>query len=296
MGVALAATVTEPSGVGLDALVKYLPLVGRAGWFLLLFGVVFVVGWFVVEPVVSRFIRNRNRNNPTIREVVTRWIRVLVVIAALLVGAAGTGYGYVIGDSALVIAAVTLAIGAAGQTVFGSMVSGLVLVADPDVNVGNYVEWSDGQGRIQSITLRVTRVVTPNGELVTIPNTTLTDETITRPYGRSRYRVVEQIGIDYAAGIEDVEDHLLAAAREVETVASEPDPDVYVTAFESDAIRFRVHYWISNPDRADVLGVRTAYATAAKSRLEAAGIEISPASKRELEGRLEVEGTVGTEA
>jgi hypothetical protein len=50
-----------------------------------------------------------------------------------------------------------------------------------------------------------------------------------------------------------------------------------------------MHYWIKNPSRRDVFDVRSAYAQAAKRRLDAAGIEISPAAERELQGRIEVE-------
>jgi len=68
--------------------------------------------------------------------------------------------------------------------VIGSLVSGIALVLDPDFNVGDYIEWPNGEGVVQSIALRTTRVETQNGELVTIPNTILTNNEISRPFGR----------------------------------------------------------------------------------------------------------------
>jgi small-conductance mechanosensitive channel len=94
----------------------------------------------VVEPVVARFVRQRNSNNPMIQEAVSRYVRVAVLVVAFFVAAGTAGYGRFIGDSALVIAAGTLAVGVAGRTVIGSVVSGLVLVVDPDFNVGSYIE------------------------------------------------------------------------------------------------------------------------------------------------------------
>jgi len=280
----------ETPGTGPAELLDYWPLLERLGWFLAAFLVVAIVGWVVVEPAISRFVRSRNRNNPTIRNVITRWLRLLVVAVAILVGLAAAGFGYVIGDSALVVAAATLAVGVAGQTVLGSLVSGMVLVADPEFNVGDYVEWPEGAGTIQSITLRVTRVVTPDGELVTVPNTTLTSEAVTRPYGRARRRVVTQIGVPYESNVGTALERMHDAAVELESVASEPSPDVYVESFESDWVRCRVHYWIAEPSRQDVFEVRSAYAQDVKARLDQAGIDISPAAKRELLGHVDVDG------
>lgn len=204
--------------------------------------------------------------------------------------AAGTaGFGGLVTDSALVIAAGTLALGVAGQAVIGSLISGLVLVTDPEFNVGNYIEWADGEGEVRSITLRVTRVVTPDGELVTIPNTVLTGGAITRPYGRGRYRVVEHVGIAYGDDTGAAMDVLRTTAEGLDGVLADPAPDAYVDEFGSDAVLVRVHYWIEDPRRRDLFEIRSAYASEVKSRLDAAGITISPASKRELSGRIEVD-------
>ncbi|WP_435069022.1 mechanosensitive ion channel family protein [Haloplanus sp. C73] len=284
----LQTATPTPSAVGPGGLADYWPLVRRGVWFVGGFVVTALVGWFVVEPLVGRYVQRRNRNNPTIQEAVSRYVRLTVLVVAFFVAAGIAGYGRFIGDSALVIAAGTLAVGVAGQTVIGSIVSGLVLVVDPEFNVGNYIEWADNEGTVQSITLRVTRVLTPDGELVTVPNTVLTGQAITRPYGRGRRRVVEHVGIAYEADVSDTLDHLTAATEAIEGIEGEPTPKAYVDDFGSDAVVIRVHYWISDPRKRDVFGIRSAYARAVKRRLDDAGIAISPASKRELQGRIEI--------
>jgi small-conductance mechanosensitive channel len=238
-------------------LVDYWPILRRGAWFLAGFVAVVLVGWFGVEPLVARYVRRRNRNNPTIREAVSRYVRLLVVVVAFFVAAGTAGYGDLIGDSALVIAAGTLAVGVAGQTVIGSIVSGLVLVADPEFNVGDYIEWADGGGTVQSITLRVTRVLTPDGELVTVPNTTLTGQAITRPYGRKRRRIVERVGIAYEADVSEALDLLTAATDAVDDIEAGPTPKAYVDEFGGDAVVLRVHYWIADPKHLDVFAVRS---------------------------------------
>lgn len=282
----IALQATSTPGLGPEGLTYYWPDLVRIGWFLVGFGVTVLLGWFVVEPLVSRVVSRRNRGNPTIEEAISRYVRVVVVLVAFFVGAGVAGYGRFLANSAIVIAAGTLAIGVAAQSVIGSLVSGMVLVLDPEFNVGNYIEWADAEGTILSITLRVTRVLSPNGELVTIPNTVLTSSAITRPYGRGRYRVVEHIGIAYEDDVDAAIEHLTAAAVEVESVLDAPDPSAYVDEFASDAVVVRVHYWLENPRRQDLFRVRSEYARAVKRRLDEAAITISPPSKRELLGRI----------
>lgn len=279
----------EPPAVGPEELLDYGPFLMSAAWFVGGFLVTAAIGWFLIEPAISRSVRRRNRNNPTVQDAISRYVRLLVIILALVVGVGVAGYGGILTNSALVVAAATLAIGVAGQTVIGSLISGLVLVLDPEFNVGNYIEWSSGQGTVQSITLRVTRVLTPNGELVTIPNTLLTSEAITRPYGRGRYRVVEHIGLAYEDDIDTGMELLREVATETEGVLRDPPPSIYLDEFGSDAIMVRVHYWIEDPRRRDVFRIRSEFARAANDRLSSAGITISPASKRELLGRVQVE-------
>ena len=284
----LQATTPGP-GVGPDELVDYWPPLVRAGWFLAGFLLVLLVGWYVLAPAIARVVRRRNRNNPTLQEAITRYVRAIVLVVALFAGAGTAGYGQFLSNSALVVAAATLAVGVAGQEVIGSIVSGLALVVDPEFNVGNYIEWEGGEGTVRSITLRVTRVTAPNGELVTVPNTVLTGGAITRPFGRGRYRVVETVGLAYEEDLEEAMELLEGVARGVGGVLEEPDPEVFVDELGDDAIVLDVHFWIEDPRRRDVFAVRSAFARAVKTRLEEAGIEISPASERELEGRIEVD-------
>ena len=288
-GAVILQTTTSTPGLGPDELVDYWPALRRAGWFLVGFAVVTITGWFVVEPAIARVIRRRNRNNPTIQEAISRYFRLLVLIVALFTGAGVAGYGRFLVDSAIVIAAATLAVGVAAQSIIGSFVSGLVLVIDPEFNVGNYIKWSEGEGTVESITLRVTRVKTVDGGLVTIPNTKLTSESITRPYGRGQYRIVESIGLAYEDDIDDALEILETAAEDLDAVRAEPRPRAYVHEFGSDAVMVRAYFWVSNPRDQNLLNVRSAYARSIKHRLEEAGITISPASKRELSGRIGVD-------
>ena len=283
---AVLAAATDAPEVGTEGLLDCWPVLFRAGWFLAGALAVLLVGRFILVPGIRRTVGRRNRNNRILQEAFARYTRLLVVVLAVVVGAGVAGYGGVLADSALVVAAATLAVGVAGQTVLGSLVSGLVLVLDPEFNVGDCIEWDDGEGTVRSITLRVTRVQTADGGLVTVPDTILTGQAVSRPCGRSRRRVVERLQLAYEADAGEALREVESVAAEVTGIAEAPDPAAYLEEFGSDAVVARVHYWVDDPSERGVLVVRSAYTRAVKRRLEAVDITLSPASKRELQGRV----------
>ena len=285
---------TEPDP-GPDELAVFWPLLVQLGWFLAGFLTVVLIGWLLVQPVLKRAVRRRNRNNPTLQAAVVLYFRLLVALAGTLVGVAVAGYGGFLGDSALVISAVALAVGIAAREVIGSLVSGVALVLDPEFNVGDHIEWDGGAGVVQSIALRITRVETADGELVTIPNTILTAGEITRPYGRGNHRIVQVLGVGYEADLDEVLEQLTDVAGETEGVLAEPSPAAYVDDLGADEVSVRVHYWITDPTRRDVFAVRSAYARGVKDRFEAEGITVNQPAERELSGRIRLGGDSASE-
>lgn len=276
---------------GPDELVVFWPLLVQVWWFLLGFVTVVLIGVVLVQPVLKRAIRRRNRNNPTLQAAIVLYFRLAVVLVATLVGVAVAGYGDFLSDSALLISAVALAVGIAAREVIGSLVSGFALVLDPEFNVGDYIEWSGGEGTVHSIALRITRVETADGELVTIPNTILTAHEIVRPYGRGNHRIVQTLGVGYEDDLTEVLHHVTEVARESEGILATPPPAAYVDELGDDEVVVRIHYWVDNPMRRDIFAVRSGYTRAVKDRLDAEGMDLSPASEREITGRIALDDT-----
>ncbi|AEN05725.1 mechanosensitive ion channel family protein [Halolamina sp.] len=287
-GSALAQLQTPGPETGVDELVTFWPVLVRAGWFLLGFLAVVLLGRLIVQPFLSRLIRRRNRNNPTLQAALVLYYRLVVVLLAVVVGVVIAGYGGFLTGSAIVISAIALAVGIAAQEVIGSLVSGVALVLDREFNVGDYIQWEGGEGVVKSIALRVTRVETVDGELVTIPNTVLTSHEIIRPYGQGNHRIVQELGVAYDDDISEVLAHLEAVAVMTDGILAEPPPTAYVDEL-GEQVSIRVSYWVDDPNRREVFATRSAYARAVKDRLESEGITISPDSSWEIQGRITID-------
>lgn len=278
----LAQATTEGVDVETDLLVTLL-------WASAAFLVVAVVGLFVVDRVVARAIRARNPDNPTLVGALTSYLRVLVVVLALGVALDVAGYGRLLTGSAILVAALTVVLGVAGQEVVGDLVAGVFLVADPQFNVGDWIRWADSEGTVEAVGLRVTRVRTPANEIVTVPNTTLAATAVTRPFGHDQVRHVVRLGVGFDADLDAASAVLRSVAAETDGVLADPDPTVQVEDLADDAVRLRVQFWVDEPSRRDVLAVRSTFLRVAKARLEDAGITIDPPAGRDVSGTLGIE-------
>lgn len=257
-------------------------------WFVVGFGVIYVISKVVLIPVATRLVRSRNRNNPTIVTATETYLRVVFIGFATLTGIIAAGYGGIISRSAIIIAALTFALGIAGQQVFGSLISGLFLVADPDFNVGDWIEWPGGKGTVEAVDFRVTRIRTPNHETISVPNTELTDNAITRPYGRDRYRLTEEV---YVAYYEDTERALLELqqiATTLEPVLGDPAPNTRIVELGENAITVQSEFWIEAPRHGEVLTIRSDFRRLVKRRFDEEDITLAPPSAQLLSGEVTV--------
>lgn len=277
--------VPQPVDDAADALAEAL---ASAGWFIVVAAIVYAVGRFLVVPVAVQAVRARNRNNPTVVDAAETYLDGLLLVVAALVGLVAAGYGGVLSDSAVVVAAATLVLGIAGQELIGSLASGLFLVSDPEFNVGDWVEWPDGEGRIERVGFRVTRVRTVANEVVTVPNTALTTDALTRPYGHDRVRVTEEVTVAFG-DVDATRRVLTGVAEGVEGVLDSPVPRTTVSDIGDDGATVAVDFWIGEPTVTSVGDARSTVRVRAIRRLDAEAVRLGPPAGRELEGRLTVD-------
>jgi small-conductance mechanosensitive channel len=250
---------------------------------------VYAAGRLVAVPPLVRFVRVRNPDNPTLPTAFGQYARAAVAFVAVAVGLSVGGFNGLLGGSALILAATTVAVGVAGQEVIGNLVSGVFLVLDPDFNVGDYVEWGNHAGTVEEVDIRVTRVRTAAGESLTVPNTELAATTLRRPFAGERYRITQTLGVPYGSDVERASELLQEAAAADDRVLEEPAPTVDGSGFGSASHDLSVRFWV-DPNEASPADVRTAFQRRVDERFEEAGLTINPASQHRLSGHVAVEG------
>ncbi|WP_436932146.1 mechanosensitive ion channel family protein [Halosimplex halobium] len=275
--------------VGLDA-----PLAGAIGsavTFVVSFVALYALGRIVISPIVGRFLSARDLDEHA-RRPLRKLTNFFIGFGALGIAFAFADYGNILTSIATVAAAATLAIGFAMQDVLKNFVAGIFIYTDKPFRIGDWIEWDDHAGVVEDISLRVSRVRTFDNELLTVPNSNLTDGVIKNPVAKERLRMKFVFGIGYEDDIDEATEIILEEARDHPDILDEPEPSVRLTELADSYVGLQSRIWISNPSRADFVKVQGEYVTSVKQRFDEAGINI-PYPQRDIHGGIELSNVEG---
>lgn len=139
-----------------------------------------------------------------------------------------------------VVAAV---IGLALQDTLGNLFSGISLHMEGTFEVGDVLRTGNHNGVVESTTWRSTRLRTPNNNIVVVPNSVLSRESLEVFQHRSLAARMVTVGVTYDARPARVIPILEAAARNVEGVSAEVACIARIAGFAESAVTYEVKYW-----------------------------------------------------
>jgi potassium efflux system protein len=181
------------------------------------------------------------------------------------------------------IAAMTVGLGFGLQEIFANFVSGLIILFERPIRVGDIVTVGDVSGAVSRIHIRATTIVdwdrkemiVPNKEFITgrVVNWTLSDRVT---------RLTLKVGVAYGSNTDKVQKLLLEAAESVHGILKEPSPSAIFCGFGDSSLDFELRVYISNVD--NMLSLKHALYTMVNNKLVENGIEI-PFPQRDLHVR-----------
>jgi len=202
----------------------------------------------------------------------------------LLLGffAAATASGIDMTKFAVLAGAFGVGIGFGLQNVVNNFVSGLILLYERPIQLGDTVEVGGVVGEVKLIGVRSSTLRTLEGAELIVPNGTLIAERVTNWTLRDRNRRVDlKVGVAYGSDPRRVIEMLTRCAREHPATLAHPAPIAVLLGFGNDALEFELRFWTLVDS---VLGTKSDIAVAALDALTAAGIEI-PYPQRDLHVR-----------
>ncbi len=159
------------------------------------------------------------------------------------------------------------------QNIINNFVSGLILLFERPVQVGDVVEVSGSTGAIQRIGIRASVIRLANASEVIVPNGMLISEKVGNWTLSNRQRRMElRIGVAYGTDPERVIELLTKAAAAHPLVATNPEPRTFFQEFGNDALMFDLLFWTDDFDNWPQ--IKSDVAVAANATLLAAQIEI----------------------
>ena len=266
---------------------------GAAIVFVVVFAVIYGVGKATVLPLLDRVLDARGLETHA-RQPLKKLTSVLIVFVGIAVAFGFAGYGDFLQSLATVAAAATLAIGFAMQNVIANFVAGIFIFTDKPFRIGDWIEWDGNSGIVEDISFRVTRVRTFDNELLTVPNSALTDGVIKNPVAKQRLRLQVPFGIGYDDDVEGATEIIVEEARAHDEILEDPAPSVRLTELGDSSVVLKSRVWIDDPSRSDFVKTRGEYVAAVKARFDEAGIDI-PYPNRTLSGTIGVDGLAAEE-
>ncbi len=146
---------------------------------------------------------------------------------------------------------VGIAIGFASQTSLSNLISGIFLVGEKSVKLGDWVQIDGFGGSIESIDLLSVKIRTADNSLVRIPNETLIKTPVQNMTQASLRRCDFDIGVDYSSDIARVRQIIQQVVAQQESLVKNPAPAVQFVAFADSSLTIHVGAWCKTPDYGD---------------------------------------------
>jgi small-conductance mechanosensitive channel len=191
--------------------------------------------------------------------------------------------------------AIGVGIGFGLQNITSNFISGLVILAERPIAIGDRVEVAGVTGQVQQIRARSTVIVTNDNIATIVPNQKFIDSPVTNwTFGDPKVRFRIPVGVAYGTNVELVRRSLVEAANEVAQTLPDPPPSVFFVGFGDSALEFELVAW-SNEMSHRPRRYRSDLNFAIEKKLREAGIEI-PFPQREIrirEGALKMPPATG---
>jgi len=241
----------------------------------------------VLESRLDDYAAESDAINQHQKGIVFRVLQVSVLVAAIVGGL--TVWGVNLGGLLVGAGFLGIVVGTAARSTIGSLIAGFVLMFSRPFELGDWVEIDGEEGIVADITVINTRIRTPSGEVVVIPNERVANATVSNLTHLGQLRLSVDVGVDYDADLGTAETVVGDALDDVSEIEDNPPPQVVPKSLGDSAVVLECRFWIDRPSAPKRTLATASVVRTVKTALDDAGIKI-PYPQREVMGREETDG------
>jgi small-conductance mechanosensitive channel len=249
-------------------------------WAMVSFSLIVIVGNWIKSRMRKRWL-NLLPISSSGRDTLLTLTGYLVYTVAALFAFGMMGMDYT--KLALIFGALSVGIGFGLQNIVSNFISGLILLFERPIRIGDWVVVGGIEGYVRKINIRATVIETFDMAEIIVPNSEFISGQVTNWTLDSLVgRVVVPVGVSYGSNAQQVKDILLDVARanpEVITNGRAPEPSVIFREFGDSSLNFQLRCFLKNVDKR--LGILSELNFAIDKAFREAGIEI-PFPQRDL--------------
>ncbi|WGL15745.1 mechanosensitive ion channel [Microbulbifer bruguierae] len=257
-----------------------------------------VIGAWACSRLLSWFLRRMVRKNKTTEQssyTLWRILNYCIVLITLVIIL--TMVGLDTSKLTLIAGALSVGIGFGMQAIFSNFISGIILLFEQPLRVGDLVELESGVfGRIRDINVRSTRITTRDNVDILVPNSEfvtgrVTNHTLDDPVRR----IHVMFGVAYGTDPEAVREAAMAAAERVPVTYTnwQRKTEVWLTGFGDSSLDFKLVVWVNSNAVSSLGDLAAIYNLELLRELNQRGIEI-PFPQRDIHVRSWAEGVPAT--
>lgn len=208
-------------------------------------------GSFLASSIVQKLLMDqvlaKRRVETGVRVSIARLVHYVLIFIGFVVALLALGFEFT--KLTIILSALGIGIGFGLQGIVNNFVSGLILLFERPVRVGDIIELDGKWAEIKNIGLRATNVQTFDQADVIIPNADLvSNQVINWTLSNRRVRLIIPVGVAYGSDISLVMETLVACAKENSHLAEELAPQVLFLNFGESSLEFELRVWVLDAD------------------------------------------------
>ncbi len=215
--------------------------------FKILFGILILVAAFISARYLKNVLQTRFEEKTALeagaRHAISSGLRYFIIGIAAIIGLNVTGIP--LRSLSIFAGAFGIGIGFGMQNIINNFVSGLILMAERPIKIGDLVEVDTLYGTVEYIGARSTRVRSSQNTHIIVPNSSfLQNNVLNWTLSDNLIRTSIKVGVVYGSPTREVERLLSKAVEEHEKILKIPEPRLLFTDFGDNSLQFEVHFWI----------------------------------------------------
>ena len=206
-----------------------------------LFASVIIVERLLQRLLIRRFL-SKTRLQPSLQYGLSRIFGYTLIAIGFYVAFQAVGFD--LSSLAIVAASVGVGVGFGLQNIINNFVSGIIILAERPISIGDRIEVAGVAGRVTKIQLRSTTVVTNDNITMIVPNADFISNTVTNwSHGDPKVRIRVPVGVAYGSDLKLLQRLLLEAAAEHPKALRDPSPVVLFNEFGDSSLNFELGVW-----------------------------------------------------
>jgi small-conductance mechanosensitive channel len=233
-------------------IIRY-PLLEVGGNKITLFSVLTAVFFFyasvalskVAERLIGKILKEKTHLDHGVQDSIMRFTRYTVLIVGVLITLDTIGIS--IKSLAALGAVLMVGIGFGLQNITQNFISGLIILLERPIKIGDLVEVKGVRGKVVEIGARSTLIHTRDDIAIIVPNSQfISEQVINESFSGEKIRLGVNIGVSYGCDPKEVEASLLMVAKDHVKVLKGPVPSVVFQGFGSSSLDFSLMVWVSD--------------------------------------------------